>query len=366
MRILVLSKRQYTGRDLLDDQYGRLFEIPEQLIRLGHQVGGLTMSYRQRPAGIYQNGLVTWQSFNGLPLGWGMRKHIQYIRQAIESFRPDIVWASSDMWHGIACAHACMASATPFVIDHYDNYASFTLSRIPGISPLFKRACRKAAGITSVSGRLSDHLRDHYAIAPEKILTLGNATNAHHFQPVARDMARSALGLPKDRILIGSAGSLGASRGTEVVLKALPLLREQLPNLEVVLAGPKDSSLELSGQAGVRYLGILPPSEVPNFYNALDISLICNRPSAFGNYCYPQKLHEILACTTRLLAADVGEMSNLLAQHPAHRFIADNPQNLANQALSLLRQAPTPALPPVYWEQRARELSDFLQQCLRR
>jgi teichuronic acid biosynthesis glycosyltransferase TuaC len=43
MKILVLTKRQYMGKDLLDDRFGRFRELPLELARLGHEViGGLT------------------------------------------------------------------------------------------------------------------------------------------------------------------------------------------------------------------------------------------------------------------------------------------------------------------------------------
>ena len=48
MRILVLTKRQYMGMDLLDDRFGRFRELPLELARLGHQVHGLCLSYRAR------------------------------------------------------------------------------------------------------------------------------------------------------------------------------------------------------------------------------------------------------------------------------------------------------------------------------
>ena len=48
MRILVLTKRQYMGKDLLDDRFGRFRELPLELARLGHQVHGLCLSYRAR------------------------------------------------------------------------------------------------------------------------------------------------------------------------------------------------------------------------------------------------------------------------------------------------------------------------------
>jgi hypothetical protein len=51
MKILVLNKRQYMGKDLLDDRFGRFWELPLELARLGHEVRGLALSYRRRPGG---------------------------------------------------------------------------------------------------------------------------------------------------------------------------------------------------------------------------------------------------------------------------------------------------------------------------
>ena len=61
MRILFLCKRQYTGKDLLDDQYGRLFEFPRILSQRGHRVAGFSVSYRPRRQGDY-----SWDEFPNL------------------------------------------------------------------------------------------------------------------------------------------------------------------------------------------------------------------------------------------------------------------------------------------------------------
>ena len=50
-RILVLSKRQYMGKDLLNDRFGRFREIPLELARIGHKVTGICLSYRARSEG---------------------------------------------------------------------------------------------------------------------------------------------------------------------------------------------------------------------------------------------------------------------------------------------------------------------------
>ena len=48
MRIVVLCKRQYTNRDVIDDRYGRLWEIPAELARAGHSVTCVSFSYARK------------------------------------------------------------------------------------------------------------------------------------------------------------------------------------------------------------------------------------------------------------------------------------------------------------------------------
>ena len=45
MHIVVLCKRQYTNRDVIDDRYGRLWEIPAELAKAGHCVTCVSFSY---------------------------------------------------------------------------------------------------------------------------------------------------------------------------------------------------------------------------------------------------------------------------------------------------------------------------------
>ncbi|UCL88106.1 glycosyltransferase family 4 protein [Pseudomonas sp. HS-18] len=364
MRILVLTKRQYTGRDLLDDRFGRLFEIPEKLAAMGHEVRGLTCSYRPRPEGITQHGRVTWRSFNATLLRGGTLRHLREIRQEIRVFQPDLVWASSDMWHAIACRRVCQEMGVPYVLDLYDNYESFLLSKIPGVRHCFKKACREADGVTSISTPLSTYLERDYGVSVNRILTLGNATNPNEFFPADRQTARKKLNLEGSEFLIGTAGALGRSRGTSVLLRALPLIRQRFPQLQLVLAGPHDGSLPLTSTQGLRYLGVLPPDAVPAFYNAMDVSLICNRPSSFGSYCYPQKLNEILACETRLLAANVGGLGEQLADQPSHLFSPDDEVDLAAKLCDLITRPCRRPIQPIYWQQRANELSSFIDSRL--
>lgn len=367
LRILVLTKRQYTGRDLLDDCYGRLFEIPKLLAQLGHQVRGLTLSYRQRsntcPSPEVAGG-VLWETMNAQPFSpVGAVRHLKRIRDVCKRFRPDVVWTSSDAWHAIAARITCPRLGIPYVVDLYDNYESFGLSRIPGVTPLFRQACRSASGLTPIGSTLADYLQTNYLLPPKlPCLCLGNAIDTVQFKPIDKQVARQELGLSPTDILIGTAGALDAGRGIATLLEAYTQLLVAFPSLRLVLAGPRDHTLERFQHLPIHDLGVLPTSRIPLFWNALDVAVIQNRNSAFGKYCYPQKLQEIVACRVPLVASSVGEVRILLNDFPECLAEPDSPNALAELiAAQLKRRTLVDRSKVRTWEQRAEDLSVFLE-----
>ena len=103
VKILVLSKRFYTNRDLLGDRYGRLWELPYLLACSGHQVRGFALSYRtakEQRIGEDEGVDIEWRSFNfGFPAGIGLMRYWRQLKACIKGFRPDLIWASSDVFH---------------------------------------------------------------------------------------------------------------------------------------------------------------------------------------------------------------------------------------------------------------------------
>ena len=144
MKILVLTKRQYMGKDLLDDRFGRFWELPLQLAQLGHDVQGLALSYHRRSGRTFADGdgsaggSVTWISVNLLN---GCLPQLEgYTRSALHiarEFRPDIIWACSDAYHAIFGNWLAKRVGTKCVIDLYDNFEAFGASKTPGVLPLF-------------------------------------------------------------------------------------------------------------------------------------------------------------------------------------------------------------------------------------
>jgi len=65
MRIIVLSKRQYTNKDVIDDRYERLWEIPMALASEGHTVTCVCLSYQSR-----KRGSEVFTASNGRSIRW--------------------------------------------------------------------------------------------------------------------------------------------------------------------------------------------------------------------------------------------------------------------------------------------------------
>lgn len=361
MRILILSKRQYTGKDLLDDRFGRLYEIPAALSSRGHDVLGIALSYRRRPDGWYQwrdfpN--LRWLAINVLP--YGLWRYPARLKEITRGFRPDLIWACSDTPHALLGWGLRKHLRCPLVIDLYDNFESFGLNRLPGMTSLLRAACRNADGLSMVSHTLDAYVGTHYGSAAQRIV-IGNGVREDLFYPRNREDARAQLGLPSKAWLIGTAGAISTGRGIADMFRAFLHLATRYENLWLVHAGPRDATPSAYRHKRIIDLGILPHARVPVLLSALDVAVVCNRDSTFGRYCFPQKLHEIIACGTPLVAAAVGDVADLLRTWPDRLYSPGDFLALAGKIEDLLCHPAPLNQQPMTWSQETIKLETFFE-----
>lgn len=361
MRVLILSKRQYTGKDLLDDRFGRLFELPAALAKAGAEVRGVCVSYRRRQQGEFGFegvGNLSWLSINALP---GAARLPWQLASVVRKFRPDVIWASSDV--AMLCAGAWLSGgfSVPLVADLYDNYESFGLSRLPGAVKALRWACRRASRITVVSHALAGFVGSTYgATAPIDVLPNGVRTDI--FYPGDRFQARHELGLPVDARLIGTAGALVKERGIEDLIKAHARLLEDDPGTCLVLAGPRDEVVSRLPPGSFIDLGILPHDRIGTLFRALDAGVVCNRDSEFGRYCFPLKLIEMRACGLPVVAAAVGDVAPYLAGRATSLYSPGDDLGLArNLRIQLDRLPDSLPMSPPGWPAVSGQLMAILE-----
>ena len=368
MKILVLTKRQYMAKDLLDDRFGRFRELPLELARLGHEVMGIACSYRRREEGVtldsvlLENGSVTWHSINVVEkLTPRLGRFGGVALKLATAFGPDLIWACSDAYHAIFGVWLAKRVQTRCVIDLYDNFAAFRASRLPGVLPLFRRAVREADGVTCFGKRMADHVALTYA-REKPITVIESGVRKDLFYPRDRAACRQRLGLPISAQIVGTAGALDSSRGIETLFHAFERLAAEYDDLHLALAGPRASGLRIPAGPRVHDLKELPHEEVASFISALDLAAVCYRQSAQGEFSFPQKAYEIMACRVPFIAAAVGTMNELLQKYPACLYASDNPESLAESVRRQLKDRVIVHREVPSWADSAKRLESFFAQ----
>ncbi|MBK6659122.1 MAG: glycosyltransferase family 4 protein [Proteobacteria bacterium] len=367
MRILCLFKRRYMRKDVIVDRYARLYELPRQLALRGHEVLGLCLNYRGRAAAFTSvdaqgAGRLRWQSCDlGATLLPGLLDYRRLVHEAIAAFRPDILLGGSDSLHVAMTAHFARAARLPYALDLFDNYESFGLARLPGLTRAYHHALRHADAVTCVSEPLRAMIAARHA-PPERVSTLESTINHELFHPRDRAASRARLGLPANARLVGTAGALDASRGIATLYRAYERLSAAHPDLHLVLAGPRAGATPLPDAPRVIHLGELPHERIPELFSALDVAVICMRDTAFGRYAFPQKAYEIIACRTPVVAARVGALATLLSGQAHSLYEVDDIDSL-QRCLAAQLAAPSPCDMPVPdWAAQAAHLEAVLEQ----
>jgi len=355
MRIAFVCKRRYMGKDVILDQYARLYEIPRQLALLGHTVLAVCLDYRQdTEAGCWEHeaapGHLVWEAHSPGWLGHALPAYPWRVLKRLQGFLPDIVIGASDIPQLVLGAWLARHLRVPFVADLYDNFEGFGQARIPGMVSLLRHAVRRASLVLTTSEPLRCFVEDVYRPAGD-VIAMPSSVDKHVFHPRDRLACREALGLPLHAKLFGTAGGLHADKGVTTLYAAWERLRNKIPDAHLVLAGPHAASLPPPDGPRVHYLGALSHDRVAHLFGALDVGAICILDTVFGRYCFPQKAYEMLACGLPVVAADVGAMGELLAHTPECLYRAEDADDLARRVEQQMASPVVPNLPIKDWRE---------------
>jgi glycosyltransferase involved in cell wall biosynthesis len=158
------------------------------------------------------------------------------------------------------------------------------------------------------------------------------------------------------------AGALDPSRGIDTLFSAFETLAAKDPELHLALAGPRGTKQNIPSGPRVHDFNSLPQEDVPNFLNALDLAVICYRHSAQGEYSFPQKAYEIIACGVPMIAAAVGSMQDLLQAYPDCFYEPENAASLADAIRRQLEQKTIVQIPAPSWADSAAGLGEFFDK----
>jgi len=141
----------------------------------------------------------------------------------------------------------------------------------------------------------SEHVRSRglaFRVAPpDKIRVISMGVDTERFRPVSsldeRDTIQTELGLRRGGVVIGTVARLVPDKGLDVLLRAVALLAQRIPDLQCVLVGdgPLRADLQrLSVNLGIadRVVFCGYRTDVPRTLAALDVYMLPTRREGFG------------------------------------------------------------------------------------
>lgn len=180
-------------------------------------------------------------------------------------------------------------------------------------------------------------------ISPRRTHVVPNGTDPGRFRPRDGAPLRERLGLT-DRTLLLTVGRLVRHKGIDTVLRALPTLAEDCPDVAHVIAGagPDRSRLErIADRRGVRgrvrFVGEIDHDRLPLYYSAADLFVMPARedpPSVEG---FGLVFLEANACGTPVIGTCTGGIPDAIREGETGLLVPPNaPDALAEAAVHVL------------------------------
>ena len=216
-------------------------------------------------------------------------------------------------------------------IDAYDNYESYLQWAAP-LHWAWRRALRRADLVTAAGpGLLCLMLAER---SPDDGVVVPMAADPTGFEPRDKQACRLELGLPQDAPIVGYCGSMHRSRGVDVLFDAIPRVLDRRPEVRFVHSGRTFKDVPLP--EAIESLGYLDDDKVPVLLNCMDLLVVINKASAFGEYSYPVKLYEAMSCDVPVVASRTGATEWILRDRPESLVEPGDAAALASSILASL------------------------------
>lgn len=277
--------------------------------------------------------------------------------EVIELEKPDLLHAHSPALNGVAALQAGRRHRLPVVyemraswedaaVDHgttTEGSLRYRLSR-----GLESWVLRRADAITTICEGLRGDIVAR-GIDPGRITVIPNAVDIERFPVIEQaDVAlRARLGL-QDAFVLGFLGSYYAYEGLDLLVQALPAVRQAVPEAKLLLVGGGFEEARLKAQVaqlGLEphcvFAGRVPHADVERYYGLVDLLVYPRRSNRLTELVTPLKPLEAMAQGRLLAASNVGGHREPIRDgETGFLFAPDDPQALAGAVARVVASRP--------------------------
>jgi glycosyltransferase involved in cell wall biosynthesis/spore maturation protein CgeB len=291
---------------------------------------------------------------------------VQQFVNLFRIYRPQVVLAASNHEVGLPALTAARILGLPFQYEVRGFWEISRASREPGWeqTPEFQKhyeretwVCNQADLLYTLNPMMKQELRSRGALAPIRLVP-NSVKQTGQPAEATNPALRAKLGLPTNAYVLGYVGAITQYEGLEQLVEAVARLKNQ--NVYALIVGgyspvnnqstPEKAGIveelrhlaeKLQVSDRIVFTGRVEHGKLPEYFAALDATVIPRRPLPVCELVSAIKPLEYLAAGKPLIASDVAPQANLLEQGKLGWLYAKgNVEALAETVLKVMNAKP--------------------------
>jgi phosphatidylinositol alpha-1,6-mannosyltransferase len=281
---------------------------------------------------------------------WDWRGGPQYaaalfrLRSLVAEQRPDVIHCGKCLPEGLLAASISRWMGIPFLtFVHGEELTLAASSR--ELRRLTRKVLRTADRVLANSRHTRALLMDSWQIPSDKIVVMHPGVDTAHFSPAARSVeVRRRLEWRNRRVIL-TVGALQKRKGQDMLIRALPAIRQRCPDVLYSIAGEgweRPSLDRLVAEYGVadcvQFRAMPDDAELIECYQQCDLFALPNRQVGWDFEGFGIVLLEAQACGKPVIAGRSGGTAETMdPSNTGEIVLCDEPDQLASVAADLLQ-----------------------------
>ncbi len=282
-------------------------------------------------------GVRSWAGLKGY-LGTARR-----LRRLARAERVDMIHCGRCLPEGFAAWLLRWRSGVPYAVYvHGEDVTTAATSH--ELSWMVRRVLRGARFVVANSNSTRQILLDSWGLPRERVRLFHPGVDTRRFVPAPRDLVvRRELGWG-DRPVVLTVGRLQKRKGHDMLLRALPVVRERIPDVLYAIVGDGEERTTLRRlveehglRDHVQFLGEVADEQLVLCYQQCDLFVLPNRQEGSDIEGFGMVLLEAQACGRPVVAGDSGGTAETMRVGETGRIVScDGPDELGRLLPELL------------------------------